>query len=178
MLALVLRNSDKLALPTLIFRVKTRRNRRGSVCDGIQIRRLMARDHSEWHALWAAYLDVYSTSVPEAVYTATFGRCLDRHVTDQQAFVAKEEGRLIGLVHIIYHPHHWRIEKVCYLQDLYVIPESRGKGAATALIKAVYEAADMNGTPSVYWMTQAFNHRARRLYDNIANLTPFIKYQQ
>lgn len=62
-----------------------------------QIRRLMMRDYSEWHALWTAYLDFYSTTVPEAVYTTTFGRYLDPHVTDQQAFVAEEEERLIGL---------------------------------------------------------------------------------
>ena len=32
--------------------------------------------------------------------------------------------------------------------------EMRQQGIATALIQAVYEAADINGTPSVYWMTQ------------------------
>jgi len=46
------------------------------------------------------------------------------------------------------------------------------------LIKAVYRAADDNGTPTVYWNTQHFNETARQLYDRIAQLTPFIKYQR
>ena len=47
-----------------------------------------------------------------------------------------------------------------------------------ALIEAVYAAADRNGTPSVYWMTQEFNYRGRMLYDQVASRTPFIKYQR
>ena len=47
-----------------------------------------------------------------------------------------------------------------------------------ALIEAVYGAADERGAPSVYWLTQDFNETARVLYDRVANLTPFIKYQR
>ena len=47
-----------------------------------------------------------------------------------------------------------------------------------ALIEAVYAAADRYGTPSGYWMTQEFNAEARKLYDRIATLTPFIKYSR
>jgi len=46
------------------------------------------------------------------------------------------------------------------------------------LIEAVYKAADANGTPSVYWLTEDFNKPARRLYEQVAGLTPFIKYQR
>ena len=84
----------------------------------------------------------------------------------------------MGLVHYIYHAHNWRVEDVCYLQDLYADPEVRGQGIGRALIEAVYRAADDNGTPAVYWLTQEFNHTARRLYDRIGTLTPFIKYQR
>jgi hypothetical protein len=44
------------------------------------------------------------------------------------------------------------------------------------LIEKVYEEADKCGTPTVYWLTQEFNAPARKLYDKIADLTPFIKY--
>jgi len=46
------------------------------------------------------------------------------------------------------------------------------------LIEAVYQAADSNGTPTVYWLTQDFNTAARTLYDRIATVTPFIKYNR
>ncbi len=44
--------------------------------------------------------------------------------------------------------------------------------------EAVYKAADDAGAPGVYWTTQHFNETARRLYDRIGQLTPFIKYQR
>jgi hypothetical protein len=45
-------------------------------------------------------------------------------------------------------------------------------------MEAVYAAADANGTPNVYWNTQAFNATARRLYDRVGVATPFIKYRR
>ncbi|MEO0864584.1 MAG: GNAT family N-acetyltransferase, partial [Pseudomonadota bacterium] len=46
------------------------------------------------------------------------------------------------------------------------------------LIEAVYAAADAAGAPSVYWLTQDFNTQARKLYDRIGTLSPFIKYDR
>ncbi|MEO0360551.1 MAG: GNAT family N-acetyltransferase, partial [Pseudomonadota bacterium] len=63
-------------------------------------------------------------------------------------------------------------------QDLYVDETVRGTGAGRALIEAVYAAADAAGAPSVYWLTQDFNHTARQLYDRIATVTPFIRYNR
>jgi len=145
----------------------------------VTIRPLAAPDETQWRGLWAAYLAFYDTTVPDEVYETTFLRLLDPGCPVQHAFVAEvPAGQLVGLVHMIAHPHNWRIEDVVYLQDLFVAPEARGTGVGRALIEAVYAAADANGTPSVYWLTQDFNAEARRLYDRVATLTPFIKYQR
>lgn len=144
----------------------------------LHIRHLTEDDQPEWRRLWTAYLEFYESSVSEQVYEATFNRILDPNEPNRNALVAEQNGRLIGLVHFIYHAHNWRVEDVCYLQDLYVDPTLRGSGVGRALIEAVYEAADANGTPSVYWLTQDFNESARQLYDRVAKLTPFIKYQR
>jgi GNAT superfamily N-acetyltransferase len=144
----------------------------------VEVRRIEARDEAEWRRLWRAYLAFYETQVPEEVYATTFARILSEAEGDCHGFLAERDGRPIGLVHYIYHRHGWRIEKVCYLQDLYVDPEARGTGAGRALMEAVYAAADAAGCPSVYWTTQHFNETARRLYDRIGTLTPFVKYQR
>ena len=143
------------------------------------IRPLAAEDHAEWRKLWSDYLTFYESGVTEEVYRTTFARLTDPDNTTQNALVAvAPDGQLLGLVHYLYHAHNWRVEEVCYLQDLFTAPQARGKGVATALIHAVYAKADAAGCPSVYWMTQEFNTTARRLYDEIATLTPFIKYQR
>ncbi|UXX84915.1 GNAT family N-acetyltransferase [Roseovarius pelagicus] len=144
--------------------------------DSITIRPMKSADEAEWRRLWTGYLEYYETSVTEKVYQTTFARLLSTDHPDQNGFIALESDKGIGLVHYIYHPHNWRVDHVCYLQDLYADPSVRGTGVGRKLIEAVYSQADADGRPSVYWMTQDFNHTGRRLYDRIGKLTPFIKY--
>jgi GNAT superfamily N-acetyltransferase len=140
------------------------------------IRPIQPGDEVAWRRLWSGYLTFYQTSVPEAVYAATFARLLGDDPQDFSALVAERDGQLLGLTHYLFHRHAWRIENVCYLQDLYVDPAARGLGLGRKLIEAVYAQADAAGSPQVYWLTQDFNHEARQLYDRIAKVTPFIRY--
>ncbi len=146
--------------------------------EAIRIRALRADDRAAWDALWREYLDFYGARLGEAVYDSTFARLLDPARPMQSGFLAETQGRPVGLVHYIQHPHNWRIEDVIYLQDLYAEPSMRGRGVGRALIEAVYAEADRRGCPSVYWTTQDFNAEARKLYDRIGTLTPFVKYQR
>lgn len=144
----------------------------------LEIRPITAPDEAEWRRLWRAYLAFYETELPEAVYASTFQRLLGNDPQDFNGFIATLRGRPVGLTHYLFHRHGWKIENTCYLQDLYADPEVRGQGIGRALIEAVYAAADTQGAPSVYWLTQDFNTEARRLYDRIGTLTPFIKYSR
>ena len=142
----------------------------------INIRPLVESDRAEWNVLWKGYLDYYETELPPKMYEIAFNRMLSGNEHEFHGLVAEKDGRLVGLVHYLFHRHGWRVEPVVYLQDLYVNNAARGTGAGRALIEAVYEAADAAGCPSVYWLTQDFNETARRLYDRISEKTPFIKY--
>ncbi|WP_223478121.1 GNAT family N-acetyltransferase [Oricola indica] len=147
--------------------------------DTPEIRPLERGDEAEWRRLWTAYLEFYESSVPEEVYVSSFERMLAGNggaPNEFRGLIALVGGKPVGLVHYLFHRHGWKIENVCYLQDLYADPEVRGKGIGRALIEAVYAAADEEGCPAVYWNTQHFNETARRLYDRIGKLTPFIKY--
>ncbi len=143
----------------------------------LTVRSLARADEPQWRRLWSAYLAFYETEVDEEVYLTTFSRLLSDE-DPQFGLIAEAGGQPVGLVHFIFHRHNWKIEDVCYLQDLYADPDVRGTGVGRALIEAVYAAADANGTPTVYWLTQHFNTQARKLYDRIGQLTPFIKYQR
>lgn len=142
------------------------------------IRPLEEEDRDDWARLWAGYLKFYETSVKPEVYESTFARILGDDPRDFNCFVAELDGQLVGLTHYLFHRHAWRIEEVCYLQDLYADPKVRGTGIGRALIEAVYAAADRHGAPAVYWLTQDFNTTARQLYDRIAKVSPFIRYNR
>ena len=148
----------------------------GGVTAELAIRPLAPRDKPQWRDLWRDYLAFYETSRPDEIFELYFGRLLGDDPQDYSALVAEREGRLVGLAHYLFHRHGWSAENVCYLQDLYAAPEARGTGVGRALIEGVYAAADAAGCPGVYWLTQEFNETARRLYDRIGRVTPFVKY--
>jgi len=142
---------------------------------------LVPNDWEPWCRLWKAYLEYYETTVPDAVYTSTFERMLAGNAgvaNEFRGMIIRNDGEPAGLVHFLYHRHGWKIENVCYLQDLYVDPDVRGTGLGRKLIEAVYDDADTEGCPSVYWLTQDFNAAGRQLYDRVGVLTPFIKYSR
>ena len=141
------------------------------------IRPVARDDFHAWRDLWTAYLAFYETTLPNETKQIAFDRLLDPK-TNVHGLLAEVDATPVGLVHYLYHEHMWRPEGVCYLQDLYTDPSLRGQGIGRALIEAVYTAADAAGKPGVYWLTQDFNTQARLLYDRIADLTPFIKYNR
>ena len=144
----------------------------------INIRPIETADRAVWETLWTGYLEYYETSVTPEVYETSFTRLLSNDDNEFHGLIAESDGKAVGLVHYLFHRHMWKIEKTVYLQDLYTTPDARGKGVGKQLIEAVYKAADDAGCPSVYWLTQDFNETARRLYDHVGQLTPFIRYNR
>ncbi|MEX0307478.1 MAG: N-acetyltransferase family protein [Ruegeria sp.] len=142
------------------------------------IRPLRPEDRDQWAEMWRDYLAFYETEVPDSTYKSTFARLLGDDPNDFSCFVADLDGQLLGLTHYLFHRHAWKEESVCYLQDLFARPEARGTGVGRALIQAVYDEADKQEAPAVYWLTQENNHTARKLYDRIGKLSPFLKYQR
>lgn len=144
----------------------------------VAIRPVTPADEPAWRALWTDYLRFYEAAVPEDVYAHTFARVTAGEYPGPFGLLAERDGQVLGLVHYLFHGHAWRIEDVCYLQDLYTVPEARGTGVGRALIEAVYRAADAAGAPAVYWLTQEFNYAGRMLYDRVGVKSPFIRYNR
>ncbi|MFM2356540.1 MAG: hypothetical protein RLZZ528_2276 [Pseudomonadota bacterium] len=142
----------------------------------VTIRPVTCEDEPVWRQLWSDYLAFYNTALPAAVYAQTFRRMVERDHPGPYGLLAERDGVVVGLVHYLFHRSGWKIEDVCYLQDLFVAPEARGTGAGRALIEAVYAEADRAGAPSVYWLTQEFNYAGRMLYDRVGVKSPFIRY--
>ena len=144
----------------------------------LEIRPLNQDDEADWRRLWRDYLAFYETVLPEEVYALTWKRLNSGLPNEYAGFIAIHEGRAVGLAHYLFHRSCWLENNACYLQDLYADPEVRGLGIGRALIEAVYGRAQEEGSKEVYWMTQEFNATARKLYDRIAEKTPFIIYQK
>ncbi len=142
----------------------------------IQIEKLAVHHWDCWKRLWRLYLEFYETSREDEIFHLTFRRLTDDTFTDCEGFIALCNGQGVGLVNSLYHIHLWQEKKICYLQDLFVDKNFRYKGIGGKLISRVYDRTDELGFEGVYWTTQDFNTGARKLYNTIGTLTPFIKY--
>lgn len=143
----------------------------------VAIRTIEAADEARWRELWHGYLDFYGAQVPEEITAKTFARLLDAD-TPVRGFAALDDaGTVVGIVHYIFHPSTWSEAGYCYLEDLFVDPALRRSGAGRALIDAVKAAAIEAGATRIYWNTQHFNETARALYDQVADLSPFVQYR-
>jgi GNAT superfamily N-acetyltransferase len=142
----------------------------------ISIRPLSVHDERRWGELWAGYLSFYEKSLPPPVTTVLWQRLLDPYCDPHGLCAVDEHDSLLGIVHYQHQRTTWLIDDCIYLEDLFVDPTTRGGGVGRALIEAVYRVAADEGLTEVYWLTQEFNHTARRLYDAVATRTPFIKY--
>ncbi|PPK37245.1 GNAT family N-acetyltransferase [Pseudomonas laurylsulfatiphila] len=143
----------------------------------IDIRQVTADDHAAWLPLWQAYLRFYKTELPQAVTQSTWQRMLDPNEPTHAA-LAWADNKAVGMVHFIYHRSNWAIENACYLQDLLVVPETRGTGVGRQLIEFVYATAKADGCNKVHWLTHETNATAIQLYERIAERPGFIQFRK
>jgi GNAT superfamily N-acetyltransferase len=143
----------------------------------IVIRPVGIDERAAWQPLWKGYLDFYKTSVPQEVYDTTWARLHDPS-EPMGLLGAYVDGKLLGIVHYLYHRSCWTIGDYCYLQDLFVREEARKLGLGRALIEAVYAKARADGASRVHWLTHETNATARALYDTLADRPGFIQYRK
>ena len=134
-------------------------------------------ERAAWERLWQGYLRFYE-SVQTREATDVLWQRLHDPKEPMYLLGAYREGKLVGIVHYLYHRSCWTIGDYCYLQDLFVDPELRGGGIGRGLIEAVYREAIAAGASRVYWNTQETNATARILYDKIAERSGFIQYRK
>ncbi|WP_346774586.1 GNAT family N-acetyltransferase [Chromobacterium fluminis] len=145
------------------------------------IRPLQAGDYAGWLPLWRDYNAFYgregATALPEEVERETWRRLL-APTEPMHGLAAVAGDALLGIAHLLYHRSTIQIQDAAYLQDLYVAPTARGGGIARALLRAAADRAREDGAAMLYWRTAGDNHTARRLYDQVAELSDAVIYRQ
>jgi len=147
----------------------------------LTVRPIALEDFDAWLPLWEGYNTFYgrsgATALPDEITRSTWGRFFDE-AEPVHALVAMRDGRLIGIVHYLFHRSTTLLGPICYLQDLFTDADARGGGVGRALIEAVYTKAKAAGSTRVYWQTHETNTVAMRLYDQVAEKSGFLVYRK
>jgi GNAT superfamily N-acetyltransferase len=145
------------------------------------IRAVEPADFESWKPLWDGYNAFYgregATALPAEISNRTWARFFDPY-EPVHALVAEQEGRLLGLVHYIFHRSTISLTTNCYLQDLFTLESARGQGVGRALIEEVYRRTQIAGSSRVYWHTHETNATAMQLYDKVAENSGFVVYRK
>jgi GNAT superfamily N-acetyltransferase len=132
-------------------------------------------DETVWRRLWSQYNAFYEAHIPEAVTAHTWRRILDP-ASSIFGRLAVVEGEVAGFSVSVLHDSTWTIGSACYLEDLFVAAEFRGRGCGRLLVQDVADWAKANDCARLYWHTRA-NNPARRLYDEFAAADDFVRYR-
>lgn len=144
---------------------------------GPLVRPLVPADRAEWRKLWAGYLAFYRQSLAAETTEATWRRLIDPAFAAMIGRVAEVDGRVVGILNAVIHANTWAIAPVCYLEDLFVAPEMRGRGVGGALISALAEEGRRAPWRRLYWRTASDNATAQRLYERLARRSGWVTYE-
>jgi len=138
---------------------------------------LQQADRQQWELLYEGYADFYQVPMTEQIKTTVW----DWIFNPQQPFhclIAKDEwGNGLGLMHVHAMMSPLRGCHVGFLNDLYVVPDARGRGVTDQLFKELELLAKAQQWPFVRWNTADNNYRGRGYYDKVSNKTQWLTYQ-
>ncbi|MGV8884829.1 MAG: GNAT family N-acetyltransferase [Microbacteriaceae bacterium] len=141
-----------------------------------EVRAIRSTDKAQWARLFVAYGIFYETAFTQEIVDALFEKLTDE-TAEIQSLVAVRGDAVIGFAHFRRLYDTFRAGPGWFLDDLYVTPEARGSGAATALIETLRELANANGGGTVRWITAHDNHTAQSVYDKLAQRQSWVTYE-
>lgn len=117
--------------------------------------------------LMAAYMEFYHVqNIDDArnkAFFSQFGEGSDKGCL----FLYREQGKAVAFATVYFSFASSIIGKVAVLNDLYTLPDMRGKGIARKLIKHCATFAKTNDAVRLQWVTAPDNHQAQALYDSM-----------
>jgi GNAT superfamily N-acetyltransferase len=81
--------------------------------------------------------------------------------------IAEWDSRAAGFAFFFYNYSTWRGRPGLYLEDLFVLPEMRGKGIGKALLQHLAQVALQENCYGIRWMVLEWNEPALKFYETL-----------
>ncbi|GAB2864286.1 GNAT family N-acetyltransferase [Pseudoduganella ginsengisoli] len=116
-------------------------------------------------------LAVYEKAGDQVAATVdTIGTSLFGPGAPARALICEVDGEAVGFAVYFFNYSTWQAKKGLYLEDLYVSPASRGKGAGKALLRHLAAIAVEEGCGRFEWSVLDWNQPAIDFYLSIGAL--------
>jgi len=149
----------------------------------IDIQQAQPEHRAGWEPLWRQNIVQFGApDMSDDVINGLWSRILDAD-HPMQAWLAIDqnsetgEQSVIGLAHLIIHPHTFTLRNVAYLEDFWVSADQRGRGIGGQIMSALQKQAAQQNWARLYWLTGSDNHGAQRLYDRLAKRDDSVLYK-
>lgn len=116
--------------------------------------------------LFAAYQRFYRAQPDESRNRAFLTELLATPALGVQYLALEKQGPL-GFATLYFPLSSVSAQPYCLLNDLFVLPEARGRGTGRALIERARQHAAEAGYAALRWQTEQANETAQRLYDRL-----------
>lgn len=153
----------------------------------IEVRPVGHGEFFPWHAVYSGYGEFYETPLQDEKAVLVWSwiiddanelECLVAVEKAQDASDTASEDTIVGVAHFREFARPLAGSRGLYLDDLFVLPEKRQQGIASALIEGVAAIGRSRGASVVRWITAEDNETARALYDTVAEKTAWVTYDK
>lgn len=124
-------------------------------------------DFPELLVLMRGYCDFYEVAPSDDALTHLMRSLIESPSEGCQLIARDSEGGAVGFATIYWTWQTLSAERVGVMNDLFVIPEARGKGWADALIDACGYLCRERQISTLVWQTAVDNERAQAVYKRV-----------
>jgi GNAT superfamily N-acetyltransferase len=142
----------------------------------ITVRPLEQGDFFAWYELFAGYSDSFGVPVEDERVMRAWAWLHGDESALRGLVAVDETGAVIALAHVQEFERLLENDRGLYMEDLFVSPQHRGEGVATALIHHLTQEARDRGFRVIRWRAAEDNETARRLSDSLAEKTSWLTY--
>ncbi len=114
-----------------------------------------------------AYQEFYKVSEISDDRNSEFFAQFGESSPDGCQFIYREAGSVVGFATVYFSFTSTIAAKVAVLNDLYTLPNCRGKGVGRQLIEHCRNYAAENGAARLQWVTAPDNEQAQKLYASL-----------
>jgi ribosomal protein S18 acetylase RimI-like enzyme len=144
----------------------------------IRIRVVQPKDLEKILPLVEAYQRFYLVEPDGERNRVFFHRLAESPEQGIQFGAFTEDGEFaVGFATLYFPPSSLSAKHYCLLNDLFTLPEYRGKGVARLLVTQCLSFAKKRGFSEVEWLTRDSNETAQKFYDRLgAQKTSWFYY--